>query len=60
VIHGSEDPRPAKAAAQVADLLPKGQLTLIPGAGHYLWVEAPALLRETLREYVQLLLRGGK
>ena len=59
VIHGSEDPRPAKAAAQVADLLPKGQFALIPGAGHYLWVEAPALLRETLREYVRLLLRGG-
>ncbi|MEJ1963795.1 MAG: alpha/beta hydrolase [Gammaproteobacteria bacterium] len=52
VIHGSEDPRPAKAAAQVADLLPNAELTLIPGAGHYLWVEAPELLRKTLREYI--------
>ena len=56
VIHGSEDPRPSKAAAQVADLLPQAQLTLIPGAGHYLWIEAPALLRKTLREYIQPLL----
>jgi proline iminopeptidase len=60
VIHGSEDPRPAKAAEQVADLLPQGQLALIPGAGHYLWMEAPGLLREALRAYVQVLLRGGK
>jgi proline iminopeptidase len=57
VIHGSEDPRSAKAAAQVADLLPQAQLTLIPGGGHYLWIEAPALLRKTLREYIQPLLR---
>ena len=52
VIHGSADPRPSKAAAQVADLLPQAQLALIPDAGHYLWIEAPALLRKTLREYI--------
>jgi proline iminopeptidase len=57
VIHGSGDPRPAGAAAQVADLLPQGQLALIPDAGHFLWIEAPALLRKNLREFVQLLLR---
>jgi proline iminopeptidase len=56
VIHGSEDPRPVSAAAQVASLLPKGQLAVIPGAAHYLWVEAPELLRRALREYVQVLL----
>ena len=58
VIHGSQDPRPAGAAAQVADLLPQGQLALIPGAGHCLWIEAPALLRNTLRENIQLMLHG--
>jgi proline iminopeptidase len=59
VVHGSEDPRPAAAAAHVADLLPQAQLSLIPGAGHCLWIEAPALLRKTLREYLQVLLGGG-
>jgi len=58
VIHGAQDPRPAGAAAQVADLLPHGQFALIPGAGHCLWIEAPALLRNTLREHIQPMLRA--
>ena len=54
VVHGAEDLRPAKAAEQVAELLPKARFELIPGAAHYLWVEAPALLRKALREFIQL------
>ena len=58
VIHGSKDLRPSSAAAQVAGLLPRGQLTVIPDAAHYLWLETPELLRKVLREYLQVLLRA--
>lgn len=58
VIHGSEDLRPDSAAAQIADLLPLAQLRVIPGAAHYLWIEAPEIWRKMLRDCVQKILRS--
>jgi pimeloyl-ACP methyl ester carboxylesterase len=34
-------------------LLPESELTVIPGAGHYLWIEAPELFRKALRDFLQ-------
>jgi proline iminopeptidase len=41
VIHGAADPRPAWAAKQVADLIPRARFLLLEGAGHSPWVEKP-------------------
>lgn len=49
VIHGAGDPRPATAAATLADALPHGQLYVLRDAGHHPWRERPTALRRILR-----------
>jgi pimeloyl-ACP methyl ester carboxylesterase len=49
---GNADPRPLWAAAQIADLLPHGQLVVLPGVGHFPWLEKPYLLATALRRFL--------
>ncbi|MDQ2665309.1 MAG: alpha/beta hydrolase [Gemmatimonadota bacterium] len=42
VLHGEEDALPSTVANELAQLLPRAQLSLIPGAGHMPFWEAPA------------------
>jgi proline iminopeptidase len=53
VIHGSADPRPSRAAVRVTEILPHAEMTLLDGAAHYPWVEAPAQFERVLRAYLQ-------
>ena len=53
VIHGSADPRPSRVAARVAELLPHAEISLLDGAGHYPWVEAPVQFERALRGYLR-------
>lgn len=42
VIHGSKDPLPVATARVWAAALPKARLVVLPGRGHFPYVEAPA------------------
>ncbi|GEM47903.1 alpha/beta fold hydrolase [Deinococcus cellulosilyticus] len=54
VLHGSEDPRPAWSAEQLALSIPHAHWRLIPGVGHMPWLEdlqgTTDLLRHALRD----------
>lgn len=41
IVHGAEDPRPAWAVDSLVAALPRGDLRIIPHAGHLPWVEEP-------------------
>ena len=50
VVHGAEDPwLPARTAQAYAALLPQSELLEVPGAGHWPWLEDPALVGRVLR-----------
>jgi pimeloyl-ACP methyl ester carboxylesterase len=49
VLCGAASPLPwGQAGLASAELSPAGVLTLVPGAGHYPWLEAPGCVREAL------------
>lgn len=52
VVHGAEDPRPSTIAERLAAALPRADLAVIPGAGHYPWVEQPDRFRDVLRRFL--------
>ena len=58
VVAASEDIRPNWPNAQLAHLLPQGQLEIIQGAGHNLWLTHSSQLQEVLRDFI-LRLRAG-
>jgi proline iminopeptidase len=49
LIHGEQDPRPARTVATLADAIPAAQFHLIPDAGHQPWRERPADFQRLLR-----------
>ncbi len=50
VVHGAEDPwLPARTAQAYAALLPQSELLELPGAGHWPWLEDPALVGRVVR-----------
>ena len=51
-LHGAADPRPERFARALADSLTDGRFELVPCAGHYPWVEQPALVRAALRGFL--------
>jgi proline iminopeptidase len=52
VIHGELDPRPARFAAQVAELIPDAELLLMPSVGHFPRFEAPEPFTAALRGFL--------
>ena len=53
LLHGAADPRPAHSAQTLADSLADGRFERIPRAGHYPWIEQPALVRAALRGFLR-------
>ena len=51
-LHGAEDPRRPDGARHVADQLPKARFVLVPGAGHFPWVERPQATVRELRAFL--------
>lgn len=41
-----------RVAAEVADLFPRAELAVLPGAGHFPWLDAPDALRETVAGFL--------
>ncbi len=52
VVHGADDPRPARLAERLARSLPNARLAIVPQAGHLPWLERPAEIREALRGFL--------
>lgn len=52
VLHGEADPRPGWSARRVAELVPNAQFRLIPQAGHFPWLERPAAVAASLRDFL--------
>ncbi len=54
IIQGENDLRPNWPAAQVAQLLPRARLVVIPQAEHCLWLTHPQQLRTLLRDFLHM------
>ena len=54
VVHGDQDPRPSRAATELAQELPDGRLALLRSVGHLPWAQSPNQLRTVLREFLVL------
>ena len=52
VLHGREDPRPARVAERLAATLPTAKLVLIPDCGHVPWLEQPHVVRREVRAFL--------
>ena len=52
VIHGERDPRPARVARQLAEIIPSASYVELPHVGHLPWLEQPDLLRGVLRPFL--------
>jgi proline iminopeptidase len=48
LVVGQSSPIPVAVSEQTAELLPKSQITIVPGAGHLPWHEQPGCVRAAL------------
>jgi len=48
-VHGSGSPMPVAASADAAERIPGAWVDVVEGAGHFIWVERPGAVRESLR-----------
>jgi len=55
VVHGERDPRPARVARQLAEIIPSASYVELPRVGHLPWLEQPDLLRGVLRAFLECL-----
>jgi proline iminopeptidase len=55
VVHGERDPRPARVARQLAEIIPSASYVELPGVVHLPWLEQPDLLRDVLRRFLEVL-----
>jgi pimeloyl-ACP methyl ester carboxylesterase len=51
-VHGSKSPIPVSASTDTIDRLPNAELTLVDGAGHFIWFERPGSVRAALDRLV--------
>ena len=58
ILHGAEDIRPAWAVDSLVTALPRGELRIIPHAGHLPWVEAPNEVEHAIGKFIQDLERA--
>ena len=48
-VHGSRSPMPIEASTDAAERIPSAWVEVVEGAGHFIWVEAPGAVRDSLR-----------
>jgi pimeloyl-ACP methyl ester carboxylesterase len=48
-VHGSRSPMPIEASTDAAGRIPGAWVDVVEGAGHFIWVEAPGAVRDSLR-----------
>jgi pimeloyl-ACP methyl ester carboxylesterase len=47
-VHGSRSPMPLEASTDAAERIPGAWVEIVDGAGHFVWVEAPGAVRDSL------------
>jgi proline iminopeptidase len=52
LVHGRADPRPLAAVEALARALPHAELVVLPGVGHFPYLEAPDLLGRVVRGFL--------
>jgi proline iminopeptidase len=52
VLHSEQDMIPVEIAARIADAVPGAHLTVLPGCGHFAYLEQPALISEVIGGFV--------
>jgi proline iminopeptidase len=55
VIHGADDPRPARVARHLAQCMPSARYVEMSNVGHLPWIERPDLLSSILRPFLEQL-----
>jgi pimeloyl-ACP methyl ester carboxylesterase len=48
-VRGSRSPMPVEASTDAAERIPGAWVDVVEGAGHFIWVEAPGAVRDSLR-----------
>ena len=48
-VHGSRSPMPVDTSTDAAERIPGAWIDVVEGAGHFIWVEAPGAVRDSLR-----------
>jgi proline iminopeptidase len=52
VVHGDADPRPLAAVETLVMELPRAELVVMPGVGHFPYLEAPDALGQVIRRFL--------
>ena len=52
MVQGTEDLRPSEPAEDLGHSLDRGDLLLVPEAGHFPWLERPEVLCKALRRFL--------
>ena len=52
-VHGARSPMPVAASTDGAERIPDAWVDVVDGAGHFIWVEAPGAVRESLRRFTR-------
>jgi proline iminopeptidase len=50
-LHGAESPMPMRASTDTAKLIPHADVEVVEGAGHFIWHERPAEVRDAVRAF---------
>jgi pimeloyl-ACP methyl ester carboxylesterase len=48
-VHGSRSPMPIETSTDAAERIPGAWVDVVEGAGHFIWVEAPGAVCDSLR-----------
>ena len=51
VLHGEDDFVPVEFAARIAEAVPGARLSVLPGCGHFTYLEAPELVFEEISRF---------
>jgi proline iminopeptidase len=51
-VHGELDPLPVRSSTETAALIPGARVDIIPGCGHFPWLERPGELRRRVEAFV--------
>jgi proline iminopeptidase len=57
VVHGDRDPRPVAAVADLAAALSSARLEVLPGVGHFPWLEDADTFAQLAREFIATVAR---
>ena len=60
VLHGAASPIPASEAERTAALIPGVSLRILPGIGHFAWLEEPGSVRRELEAFITATVRAAR